>query len=113
MVALAEANGISLCCSALSLVNLAYILRGQQKDIVRMAIYNFLEIFEVQDQSQEEIKAAFAISMDDFEDAFQWIAAKKCGASHVATGDKKFLSLKAVGMPIIESPNTITTFFSH
>jgi predicted nucleic acid-binding protein len=112
IVEVAEGLNISLCCSALSLINLAYILRSQQADLVRKAIEGFLLSFEVQDLNSEDIQYALTLPMDDFEDAFQWVAAKKCGASHVVSNDKHFLLRQTIGMPLINSPDTMISILN-
>ena len=108
LVRLADEGQIPLCCSALSIANLPYILRKQPVIKVEAAIRNFIDTqMHIQDLHPDNILEALNLQIPDIEDAFQWAAAKRAGASHLVTNDGIFLETKIDGMPLLLSPKNL------
>jgi predicted nucleic acid-binding protein len=76
----------------ISLLNIYYILRNQKTEQERKDIIeSFLDIFNIVELDIDVLKLGLYASVTDYEDAIQYISAKKINADFIITGDKGFI----------------------
>ncbi|MDR3263391.1 MAG: PIN domain-containing protein [Clostridiales bacterium] len=74
--------------SALSIANIMYICKKYvSKEILSSAVQSLAKIFEIIDLTQKDISGALSLDIADFEDALQFLAAKRAKADYIITRD--------------------------
>ena len=96
------AKGNMLYINSDSITNAFYILskarRGQEMELI-IFMKKIMQLFEVVAIENKEVLSAFDLCLDeavgykDYEDAMQYVCAKKIEADMIVTNDKKFVSL--------------------
>lgn len=99
----------SLCASALTLSNIAYITRKVFKGNDLYNVLNRLcELLEISKVDKDIVEKALALQADDFEDALQYFSAMEIGAKCIVTSNVKDFSYSAIP---VYTPTEFCDFF--
>ena len=87
---LCEIGRIQGCIYALSIANIAYILRKElDRGQIAEVIAKLDSIFTIADMKAEDLKKAAVLPMDDYEDALQSVCASRLKADYIVTRNLK------------------------
>ena len=78
-----------LFASALTFANLTYIIKGRTQDEKYDALSQMAGVVEIVDLRKEEVMAAIAQPVKDFEDMLQYQCAKTAGCDYIVTNDRR------------------------
>ena len=87
---LCEVGQVEGCIYALSIANIAYILRKElDRGQIAEVIAKLDSIFTIADMKAEDLKKAAVLPMDDYEDALQSVCASRLKADYIVTRNLK------------------------
>ena len=87
---LCEIGRIQGCIYALSIANIAYILRKElDRGQIAEVIAKLDSIFTIADMKAEDLKKAAVLPMNDYEDALQSVCASRLKADYIVTRNLK------------------------
>ena len=107
-----EDGRIELCCSCLTMANLAFILRKNTTP-ARLAptLMQIQSLMEILPMDAAQLKQACRISGRDFEDILQAVCAHAAGCSHIVTrnpADFRFTASKDSAIDLSTFPTVCT-----
>lgn len=94
-------SGYRFYISALTIANFAYIARKFDKEKLYSHLKNIVEIFEIVDLTEIDVKQAISMQADDFEDALQYQCAKSKSCSLIITRNQKDFQFSEI--PVISA----------
>ncbi|MCQ2244192.1 MAG: PIN domain-containing protein [Bacteroidaceae bacterium] len=86
---LAEDGIVELYLSDITITNISYILRREEKDKLYASLTMLAESVNIVAASSPIIKRAIKAKWDDFEDATQYFSAMNCKADYLVTRNAK------------------------
>lgn len=78
-----------LFASSLTFANLAYIIKGRTQEERNDALRQMAGVIEIIDLRKQEVMAAIAHPVKDFEDMLQYQCAKTAGCDYIVTNDRR------------------------
>jgi len=78
-----------LFASALTFANIAYIIKGRTQEEKYDALSQMANVVEIVDLRKQEVMAAIAQPVKDFEDMLQYQCAKAAGCDYIVTNDRR------------------------
>ena len=78
-----------LFASSLTFANIAYIIKGRTQDEKYDALKQMAEGVEILNLGKQEVMAAIAQPVPDFEDMLQYQCAKAAGCDYIITNDRR------------------------
>lgn len=89
LLAECKRNGYNLFITYLTLANINYITRTLSKKERKHLMVVLCRLFNLIDNTKEQVYKALQIDGIDFEDTLQYVAAKETGCNYIITRDKK------------------------
>ena len=80
---------ILLFVSSLTFANMAYIIKGRTQKEKYNALSQMADIVEILNLGKQEVMAAIAQPVKDFEDMLQYQCAKTAGCDYIVTNDSR------------------------
>ena len=80
---------LQLFASSLTFANMAYIIKGRTQEEKYDALSQMANVVEILDLSKQEVMAAIAHPVKDFEDMLQYQCAKAAGCDYIVTNDRR------------------------
>ncbi len=77
-----------LFASSLTFANMAYIIKGKPKEEKYDALRQMANVVEIVDLGKQEVMAAIAQPVKDFEDMLQYQCAKSAKCDYIVTNDR-------------------------
>ncbi len=111
-----ESGKLRLCCSYLTMANIAFILRKSvSKAALVPTLLQIQSIIEVLPMDADQLRGSYWISGRDFEDVLQAICAAKAGCTTIVTNNikdfqfkiTKELSARGLSLPPIITPSAL------
>ena len=78
-----------LFASSLTFANMAYIIKGRTQEEKYDALSQMADVVEILDLGKQEVMAAIAHPVKDFEDMLQYQCAKAAGCDFIVTNDRR------------------------
>lgn len=75
--------------AALTFANIAYIIKGRTQEEKYDALSQLANVVEIIDLRKQEVMAAIAQPVKDFEDMLQYQCAKTMGCDYIVTNDRR------------------------
>ena len=80
---------VLLFASSLTFANMAYIIKGRPQEEKYDALSQMAGVVEIVDLRKQEVMAAIAHPVKDFEDMLQYQCAKAAGCDFIVTNDRR------------------------
>ena len=80
---------LQLFASSLTFANMAYIIKGRTQEEKYDALSQMANVVEILDLSKQEVMAAIAHPVKNFEDMLQYQCAKAAGCDYIVTNDRR------------------------
>lgn len=80
---------VLLFASSLTFANMAYIIKGRTLEEKYDALRQMAGVVEILDLGKQEVMAAIAQPVKDFEDMLQYQCAKAAGCDYIVTNDRR------------------------
>ena len=80
---------VLLFASSLTFANMAYIIKGRTQEEKYNALSQMARVVEIVDLRKQEVMAAIAQPVKDFEDMLQYQCAKAVACDYIVTNDRR------------------------
>ena len=96
LLAECKTKDFTLFITYLTLANINYLARTQSKTERKRLILTLCQLFEIIDNTKEQVYKALQIENLDFEDTLQYVAAKEKDCDFIISRDKKGFSISNI-----------------
>ena len=103
-------KGFTFYITYLTLANINYLSRTQSKEEKKRLMVTLVHLFDIIDNSKEQVSHALEIDGPDFEDTLQYVAAKEKKCDYIITRDKKGFSISDI---LVYSPKEFLKIISE